>query len=55
MIIICLFRPALAEYGGSQVRDPIGAVAAGLHQGHSNVGSEPYLRPTTELTAMPEP
>ena len=33
-------------YGGSQARGPIGAVAAGLHQSHSNAGSEPHLRPT---------
>ena len=31
----------------------IGAVAAGLH--HSNTGSEPRLRPTPQLTAMPGP
>ena len=33
-------------YGGSQARGLIGAVAAGLHQGHSNTGSEPCLQPT---------
>ena len=30
-------------YGGSQARDQIGAVAAGLRQSHSNTGSEPRL------------
>ena len=33
-------------YGGSQARGLIGAVATGLHQRHSNVGSEPHLQPT---------
>ena len=33
-----LFRAALAAYGGSQARRPIGAVATSLHQGHSNAG-----------------
>ena len=33
----------------------IGAVAAGLRQSHSNVGSEPCLQPTPQLTAMPDP
>ena len=44
-----------AAYGGSQARGPIGAVAAGLHHSHSNVGSEPRLRPIPQLTAMPDP
>ena len=30
---------ALTAYGGSQARGRIGAVAAGLHQSHSNAGS----------------
>ena len=32
-----LFRAALA-YGGSQARDPIEAVATGLHHSHCNAG-----------------
>ena len=46
---ICLFafsRAAPAAYGGFQARGWIGAVAAGLRQSHSNVGSEPCLQPT---------
>ena len=39
-------------YGGSQARGLIGAAAAGLHQSHSNSGSEPCLRPTPQLMAM---
>ena len=37
------FRAAPIAYGGSQGRGPIGAIAANLHQGHSNTGSEPHL------------
>ena len=33
----------------------IGNVAAGLRQSHSNVGSEPRLQPTPQLTATPDP
>ena len=52
-----LFRSAPTAYGGSQARGPIGATAAGLRhrQSHSNAGSEPRLRPTPQLTAMPDP
>ena len=49
------YRAALAAYGGSQARGRIGATAAGLHHSHSNMGSEPRLRPTPQLTAMPDP
>ena len=31
-------------YGGSQARGPIGAVATGLQQSHSNAGTEPHLQ-----------
>ena len=51
----CLFRAATMAYGGSQARGRIGAVATGLHQSHKNVGSEPRLRPTPQLTATPDP
>ena len=50
---IAFFRAAPAAYGGSQARGSIRAVAVGLH--HSNVGSEPCLQPTPQLTAMPDP
>ena len=42
-------------YGGSQVKGPIRAVAAGLHQSHSNAGSEQCLQPTPQLSATPDP
>ena len=41
-------------YGGSQSRGLIGAVAAGLHQSHSNGGSEPRLQPTPQFRATPD-
>ena len=50
-----LFRAAFLAHGGSQVRGPIGAVAAGLRQSHSNTGSELSLRPTPQLRAMLDP
>ena len=36
-------RATHMAYGGSQARDPTGAVAACLCQSHSNSGSEPHL------------
>ena len=48
-------RATPAAYGGSQARGLIGAVAAGLHQSHSNAGSEPRLQPTPQLMATPDP
>ena len=60
IFIFCLFfglvsMAAPATYGGSQARGLTGAVAAGLRQSHSNARSEPHLRPTPQLTAMPDP
>ena len=46
LFLFLLFRPAPTAYGSSQARGRIGAVAAGLHQSHSNSGSELRLRPT---------
>ena len=61
-LFVCLFfcllalsRAVPAAYGGSQARGLTGAVAAGLRKSHSNVESEPHLRPTPQLTAMPDP
>ena len=45
---------APAAYGGSQARGRIGAVATGLCQSHSNVGSELHLQRTPQLTATPD-
>ena len=46
---------APVAYGVSQARGRIGAVAAGLRQSHSNVGSERHLQPTPQLAATPDP
>ena len=35
--------------------DRIGATGAGLCHSHSNSGSKPRLRPTPQLTTMPDP
>ena len=43
------------EYGGSQARGLIGAVATGLCHSHSNAGSKPSLQPTPVLTAILDP
>ena len=53
--LFAISRAASAAYGGSQARGLIGAVAAGLHQSHSNSGSELCLRLTPQLTGMPDP
>ena len=57
-IYFCLFafsRAALVAHGDSQARGLIGAVATGLHQSHSNMGSELRLHPIPQLMAMPDP
>ena len=51
----CRFRAKPTAYEGSQARGQIGATAAGLGHSHSNTGSEPHLRPTPQLMAMPDP
>ena len=39
-LFIVFSRAVPTAYGGSQARGLIGAIATGLHQSHSNVGSE---------------
>ena len=53
--VFCLFRATPVAYRGSQARGLIGAIASGLRQSHSKVGSKPRLRPTPQFTAMPDP
>ena len=53
LLVVAISWAAPAAHGGSQARGPIGAVAASLHQSHSNAGSEPRLQPTPQLTATP--
>ena len=48
--LFAISRATPAAYGGSQAQGLIGAVAGGLHQSHSNLGSEPHLQPTPQLT-----
>ena len=58
VLAFCLFafsRATLAAYGDSQARGLTGAIATGLRQSHSNVGSEPCLQPTPQHTATPDP
>ena len=50
-----LFGTALLAYGGSQARGPIGAIATSHSHTHSSVKFERCLRPTPQLTAMPDP
>ena len=50
-----VFRAALVAYGGSQARSQMRATAADLHHSHSDIGSEPHLRPTPQLMAMLDP
>ena len=49
-----LFKAAPTAHGGPQARGPIRAVATGLHHSHSNKGSKPLLRSTSQLIAMPD-
>ena len=51
----CLLRATLKAHGGSQARGRIGAIDASLHHSHNNMGSEPHLRPTPQLTATTDP
>ena len=54
-LFIYFFRATPVAYGGSQARSLVGAIAASLRHSHSNVRSEQCLRPTPQLTAMPDP
>ena len=49
------FRATLTAYGSSQAKGPFGAAAASLHHSHRSKGSKPHLRPTPQLTEMPDP
>ena len=55
LFVFLSFRAAPVAYGGSKARGLIRTVAAGLHPNHSNMGPEPRLRPTPQLTALPDP
>ena len=49
------FAISPAAHGGFWVRGRIGAVATGLRQNHSNMGSKLRLQPIPQLTATMEP
>ena len=49
------FRATPAAYGGSQPRDQMGAVAAGLVTATATHDPSLCLQPTPQLTAMPDP
>ena len=55
LLFYFLFRAAPVAYGSSQTRGWIRTVAAGLRQSHSNLGSQPHLRPAPQLMATPDP
>uniref|UniRef100_A0A8D2BUH0 Ribosome maturation protein SDO1/SBDS N-terminal domain-containing protein n=1 Tax=Sus scrofa TaxID=9823 RepID=A0A8D2BUH0_PIG len=55
LFIYLFIRAARMAFESSQTRGQIGAAAAGLHPSHSNTRSNPSLRPTPQLTAMPDP
>ena len=48
-------RAAPSAYESSQAGGLMGAVATGLRHSRSSAGSTPRLRPTPQLTAMPDP
>ena len=50
-----ILRATALAHGSSQPRGRTGAAAVGLCHSHSNAGSEPRLRPTLQLAAMPGP
>ena len=55
LFIYVFFRAAPVVYGGSQARDRVRVIAAGLHHSHSNIRSKRHLPPTPRLTAMLDP
>ena len=55
LLFFVFFRAAPLAYGGSEARGPIRAVPTGLRHNHSTARSKPLLRPTPQLTAMPDP
>ena len=55
VVIVAISWAAPAAHGGSQARGPIGAVATGLCQSHSNAGSELRAAFATYTTAHGNP
>ena len=46
VVVVFVFLGLHLRHEGSQAKALIGAVSAGLHHSHSNVGSKPCLRHT---------
>ena len=55
LIFFAIYWATPTAYGGSQAKGRIRAIAAGLRQSHSNMGSEQRLRPTPQLKSVPDP
>ena len=55
LLYFFFFMATPAAYGSSQARGRIGAITVGLRHSHGHARSEPCLRPTPQLTAMPNP
>ena len=55
LIFFFFFMAAPKAYGGSQAKDRIGAVAAGLHHSHSNARSKLCMQLTSQLMATRDP
>ena len=53
--LVAISWAALLAYGGSQARGWVGAIAAGLCQSHSNVGSESCMQSTPQFRAVLDP
>ena len=49
LFLFFLLRATLVAYESSQARGQMGAAAAGLYHGLSNVESEPHLQPMLQL------
>ena len=55
LFIYLFFRATSEVYGSSQAKSRIVATAASLYHNQSNSGSEPHLRSTPQLMAIPDP
>ena len=54
-VFVFFLRATPMAYRSFQARGRIRATAVGLHHSHSNMGSEPHLRPTPQLMATLDP
>ena len=54
-VFLPFLRLLPAAYGGSQARSLIGVVVTSLCHSRSYAGSQPYMQPTPQLIATPNP